>query len=67
MSKLELAAAMRNGSALARFTESEILAVIEHLERLGFSHPAMTDKAAAPAPVVAAPPAPVPPAPAATA
>ena len=55
----ELMVAIRSGCALGRMVESEVVAIVEHLEKLGWTPPA--PKAAAPAPVApVAPPAPAP-------
>lgn len=44
MTRNELAAALRRGSGLARLSESEVMAVVDHMERLGFNHPSFGGK-----------------------
>lgn len=63
----DLMVALRSGCALGRMVESEVVAIVEHLEKLGWTAPV----APAPAPTVASvtaqaatlPSAPLPPAP----
>lgn len=62
-----LMVAIRSGCALGRMVESEVIAIIEHLEKLGWTPPAPAPVAPAPtpapAPVPVAPPVATPPAP----